>query len=405
MSCKLFPLFDLMLGFLLMILLFTSCYAINGDTLIQVNRQSLPLKAFVNMTRTESSHCIIVKCGDWGFGSQVINLLHFLTHFHYSNVFWDFSDSPYSCCSALQSSESLRLLYYNATIDKCINNGWNVFFESMQHAPDIDSITMIAPPNIGDIDNRYALFDFKNLFQPQSPKVERCYMWEMVRVNDYNEQYWLPENCNQLCSSLEKVWNLSNEMRHIVDYELERLKLYPKPIIAFQLRGGDKIRYGETVPYDFEDGVMRIAEDSYFHNGTCIIIGDDSNLSDQIRPLLQNELFCTVIDRIEPYRAHIQDSFNKEAVNQRCLRTKQVLVDIEILASSDISMGLIGSNVYRIAGLLQKCRTGKLGAMFLDWHHQNVAREICDPTVRFIDETELAKISRKRRHSKTKIST
>ena len=47
---------------------------------------------------------------------------------------------------------------------------------------------------------------------------------------------------------ISKIWNPSRETKDIIDYEVGNLNLlFPQPIIAVHIRGGDKWR--ELLPY------------------------------------------------------------------------------------------------------------------------------------------------------------
>ena len=57
-------------------------------------------------------------------------------------------------------------------------------------------------------------------------------------------------DCNKIyfITGIGKIWNPAREMKEIIDYELGNLNLlYPKPVIAVHVRGGDKWR--ELLPY------------------------------------------------------------------------------------------------------------------------------------------------------------
>ena len=63
----------------------------------------------------ESNECLVASGGPQGFGSNIFQLTHMLSHFENRSAenktfFWDFRNSVYTCCPS------------------CLNNGWSEIF-------------------------------------------------------------------------------------------------------------------------------------------------------------------------------------------------------------------------------------------------------------------------------------
>ena len=176
-----------------------------------------------------------------------------------------------------------------------------------------------------------------------------------------------------MCEAIRSVWKPSPELQELMEYEQARLEAYPHPLIAVQLRGGDKIapngngNYGELPPgyiYDIEKGIERLN----ISGGTCVLMGDDSTLAERAVRALDGQ--CHVINRVLPHHKHDQEAFNAGTEHDRCQSTKQVLVDINIMLIANLTIGLGVSNVIRIASLLQRCF--EFREDILDWGSMNV---------------------------------
>jgi hypothetical protein len=155
----------------------------------------------------------------------------------------------------------------------------------------------------------------------------------------------------------------------------------PKPLVVLQLRGGDKLGT-EAPPYiDVDSPLQRLAgQKNAPINGTCVVLGDDWELSLNASQSAKHWLGCTVINRLQPGYTHFQDRFQIESPASRCFRARRLLVDIEIMAAADALVALMLSNIARIAVLLRECRAPGVGASSVaDWLGHDVLHEACIP--------------------------
>lgn len=299
--------------------------------------------------RLAPGDCLIARAGDWGLGSQIVHLVHAVVNVGKTKLFWDFGDSPYQCCPVNET---------------CSNNGWSTLFDGP------------VPTSLPDVHN--ANDTAASFLDPRTNQQIECMRWGLLEVADFNHFLYNASafGCHSLCESLLEIWRPSPTIGLIIDYEMGTLRVYPRPHIAIQVRGGDKIG-DEVNPYVLDKTIETMALDIRNHNGTCIILGDDFNLGQEAIRLAQKHLNCFVINRLEPGYAHDQHKFNSQTRISRCLRTKRLLVDIEMLAQADNSISLVISNVGRIATLLQYCRKGVTN--MLDWEGRDVLKEACNP--------------------------
>ncbi len=178
---------------------------------------------------------------------------------------------------------------------------------------------------------------------------------------------------DKLCAAVRRTWVLSDELRHIADYELSQLQLLPGPLVVVHIRGGDKLANGTTeIPpgyaYNFTAGMRRLVRaHPKAAGGSCVLLGDDATLLPVVATAARSVLRCkTVVSRLEPAYAHVQKEFNAQPVEQRCARTKKYLVDLELLARADYSLGTVHSNVDLLAYQIQRCVVGKAGDTYVD---------------------------------------
>jgi hypothetical protein len=287
-----------------------------------------------------AANCIRAKAASWGLGSSLFHLIHGIKNVGFNNFYWDYEPSSYTCC--------------NATTD-CDSHGWSTFFSGF-----------------------VPLTEYRHL-------EGACKEYTFNDLVAHNRKLRLQCQPRLLCNAALTVWRLSTEMQIIVNYEMKKLEEYPRPLIAFQMRGGDKIKNELDITlnsmssirykYAIQDGIEQLAESATNHNGTCVIIGDDSSLASKAADLAGKFLNCATINRVPPHHAHFQAKFNTETLGVRCERTKQVLVDIEILSRAHVSIGVANSNVVRIAAMLQMCRSHK--QQFFDWGGLSIKDAVC----------------------------
>jgi len=275
--------------------------------------------------------CLVLRAGDWGFGSQMVHLLHALTHA--PNLVWDYQASPYTCCSSCGSEHSWLTLFNSST-------------------------------------------PVRTLDQPAGRRCVTMGVGEVVRWNrQSNSRSAAPA---RLCSALRKVWLFSNHVNATIQHELETFARLDRPRVVLQVRGGDKTTgvSAEAEMYTF-DNLASLAP--HASGGTCIILGDDARLADALAPLAQRALGCRVVSRIEPGSAHNQSLFNTQSSLTRCLSTRKLLTDIELIAAADATAGLAMSNVYRL-GILRRFCAGRYSPKnTVDWQSRDPLREASFP--------------------------
>jgi hypothetical protein len=276
----------------------------------------LKLLVYTTQLLRVACDCVSVQAFSWGFGSTLLHLVHLVRNYGYTNIYWDFTPAPYTCCS------------------RCHNNGWSGLF------------------------NDLPLESCKNTH-------DRWWFGQTALDNSV-------KRLEGICEAITDVWKPAHTVQDIIDYELGKIEMYPKPVVAFQVRGGDKTRVtptnsGELPPgynYDVEGAVNRLN----MTGGTCVILGDDSILADRVVTALGKR--CFIINRVLPHHAHNQTEFNVDTEKRRCQSTKDLLVDINILARANKTVGLGVSNVVRLAALLQQCWESRQD--FTDWGGMNV---------------------------------
>jgi hypothetical protein len=185
---------------------------------------------------------------------------------------------------------------------------------------------------------------------------------------------------------------------------------------------GDKLANGTAeiaagYAYDFAAGARRLAAaHPASAGGTCVLLGDDASLLHTAAAAAKAALRCrALVSRLEPgwapagrraarplpalplpspalprrllpwpaapcralsappsrcrrrrSYAHSQRSFNAQPLRNRCARTKKYLVDLEILARSDYSLGSVHSNVDLLAWHLRRCVAGRPAGTYID---------------------------------------
>jgi hypothetical protein len=270
-------------------------------------------------------------------------------------LYWDFGPSPYTCCPT------------------CANNGWSELFEGA------DPVSV--PGDAKDVGTYFAQHTMQ-FIDPTTRREVQCKRWwtlslKSMTTKRYNATAMCPHG---LCGAMARLWRYSPAQQAVIDYELANLALYPQPLVVLQVRGGDKVGH-EVDPYTLDAGIAALAADAGNHNGTCVVLGDDDALGRNASALARAALGCYVHYRIHPGHAHFQGSFSSEPLAERCQRTKQLLVDIELIAAARAFAGLIVSNVVRIGVLLRACRHGDdlLYNTTFDWQERDVLQEACLP--------------------------
>lgn len=75
-------------------------------------------------------------------------------------------------------------------------------------------------------------------------------------------------------------------------------------------------------------------------NGTCVLVGDDEALLARVAALARQQLGCQVVLSTEHMMpAHVQQKFNRLALEDRCAATLHLLTDMELLAHTDFFVG------------------------------------------------------------------
>ena len=278
--------------------------------------------------------CVVASAAPWGLGSSLVHMLHGLKTLGDDAFFWDFSTSPYRCSA-------------NDT-----HGGWDAFFASASPAP-----STRAPAN--------------------------CTHWKFQNLTQFNvasrKRANATSECADLCNVVRRVWKPSRVVQELVDYELQELEHFPRPLYALHVRGGDKEReIRPSYDYSIPAGLQRLRELASYsagRGGTCVLVGDDASLAEPAAAEAERALGCRVINRVVPDHAHNQRVFNKEPLPFRCHSTKRLLVDLELLARADFSVGLALSNFYHIAALLQYCREQRLD--MVDWGGLPLLSDLC----------------------------
>lgn len=284
--------------------------------------------------------CVVAHSAAGGLGSQLAQLLHAMAQVPAEQLYWDFGASLYSCCRAGQP---------------CANNGWRRFFGG----DDPGSV-----PSPATVSGEAVTFT-----SPRSNQSVTCKRATLPLPAVSRDNAACP---GALCHAIQRLWQPSAELQAVIDYEVSNLALYPPPLVALQVRGGDKL----GGPYPLEAGIAALAANASNLNGTCVVLGDDDALGRNASALARAALGCVVVNRIHPGHAHVQSAFAGEAPEARCQRTKQLLVDVEIMARAHALAGLVASNTVRLGALLRACRQGGLHNA-VDWLMRDMLAEAC----------------------------
>ena len=77
-------------------------------------------------------------------------------------------------------------------------------------------------------------------------------------------------------------------------------------------------------------------------NGTCVLVGDDEALLAEVAALARQQLGCQVFHGAKyVMSAHVQQSFNRLSLEDRCAATLHLLTDMELLAHTDFFVGAL----------------------------------------------------------------
>jgi hypothetical protein len=287
--------------------------------------------------------CLVAQSVAPGLGLQLDQLLHAMAQVPAEQLYWDFSASLYSCCRAGQP---------------CANGGWRRFLGGDEPA-NLPSPTVVSGETV-------------TFTSPRSNQSVSCKRATLPLPATTRDNATCP---GALCQAVHRLWQPSAELQAVIDYEMSNLTLYPPPLVALQVRGSDKL----GAPYQFEAGIAWLAANASNLNGTCVVLGDDDALGRNASALARAALGCVVVNRIRhPGRAHVQSAFDGEAPEPRCQRTKQLLVDVEIMARAHALAGLAASNSVRVGVLLRACRQGGLHNA-VDWQMRDMLAEACTP--------------------------
>lgn len=253
--------------------------------------------------------------------------------------------------------------------ETCENNGWRRFFAGPEPV-NVPSTTL----DVGSSSAQRI-----NFTSPHTNEIVSCKRWWTLALlpltrGRYNRTAMCPD---MLCDALLRLWRPSAELQAVIDYELHNLQLYPPPLVVLQVRGGDKVGH-EVAPYTLDAGIAYLAANASNHNGTCVVLGDDDSLGQNVSALAHAALGCVVVNRIHPGHAHVQTKFGREAPEVRCQRTKQLFVDMELIAHAHGAAVLAVSNTARVGTLLRTCRQGGLHNA-VDWQLRDLLGEACFP--------------------------
>lgn len=77
-------------------------------------------------------------------------------------------------------------------------------------------------------------------------------------------------------------------------------------------------------------------------NGTCVLVGDDEVLLAKVTALARQQLGCQVFHGTKnTMPSHVQQSFNRLSLEDRCAATLHLFTDMELLAHTDFFVGAL----------------------------------------------------------------
>lgn len=309
----------------------------------------LLMYSYISFVCSTFQSCSFVNADKYGFGSNMIKLIHFLNYAEREKmeVIFNWEKSPYSCC-----------IPSNTTV--CYNNGFNDILNLHSILPNFISITSTM-----QINYNCSSISYKN------------YIMSMRTMQATGKK------CPQIALMANKIWKLGVEISSFISNRLIEIKSLKKPLIAVHIRGGDKLTR-EAKPYDVSQAIQLLSQDKEVLNGTCVVVGDDWNIAMKAIPILVSRLNCTIKNLIPINYSHNQEVFDTFEPNQRCTFLKALLLDIEIITHADAAIVLARSNLAKLAGLLRIGRYNELGK-FLSWQfndprEKNIEARVCSIT-------------------------
>ena len=129
-------------------------------------------------------------------------------------------------------------------------------------------------------------------------------------------------------------------------------------MIGIQARGGDKLQemrgYARNLTGMVLAGngtVIELVRSKYaqrLQGSICIIVGDDLGLLQKLARVAAEAFGCMVINRVLPMpdtSAHDYAAFGLSPLQHRCYSAQRMLADVEVLANTDVFVGVRQSNV------------------------------------------------------------
>ena len=112
---------------------------------------------------------------------------------------------------------------------------------------------------------------------------------------------------------------------------------------VFHIRRGDKITSGEDVLSSYESYIKKLQRTKI---NSIFIMTDDYSVFEEMVKKYPMYKFQTLTKKTQ--RGHFQSSFNKMSINEIESNTINLLTEIEIARESELFVGSLNSNIYRL---------------------------------------------------------
>lgn len=189
--------------------------------------------------------------------------------------------------------------------------------------------------------------------------------------HEYPEDLMFP----LMVSAAQQFWKFSPEMQKIADTMIATINLFPKPVLAVHVRGGDKIIEEQEKRknwYHDASSIIKTASDlvgDLHVIKTCVVFGDDLEAANGVSSIVAKASGCHVVHIGGQHGGHNQGAFNSAAHNMtlgeesRCSdihsRVGRLLAEMHTMASADFFLGSFSSNLPRLIHLLRAGAYGK----------------------------------------------
>ena len=258
-----------------------------------------------------------------------------------------------------------RHSYHCTANDGASSHSWGIFFNGSEPKPfPSDPALLVSCSKLSTSD----------VLQKREELAHSALAVSPAELSGHEDDSDVKHLYMMLADATRKVWVFTEPMQQIIDYETEYIRIMRghRLVIGIQARGGDKLEeqlhYASLLKGDSlaaHMGAFQSVKEQYhdrLSSSICILVGDDMNVAEQMTKVATAAFGCMVINRVLPMpetEAHQESHFNSLPVRQRCYSTFRVLADVEVLANTDIFIGMRNSNVASMVAAIRRFIYGK----------------------------------------------